>query len=831
MAADEFKAMPDGSGPAPPRLMIKKMVLENFKSYYGKRVIGPFHKCFSSIVGPNGSGKSNVIDSLLFVFGKRASKIRLKKISELIHRSSKHKDLPECRVSVHFHEIIDIEGKPDGFDVVPGSEFVVSRTANKESKSKYYINEKTSSFTEVTTLLKKKGVDLDNNRFLILQGEVEQISMMKPKALTPHEDGLLEYLEDIIGSNQYVEAIEEKQKEVEALNDVRQEKLNRVKIVEKEKGNLEGAKAEAEAYLLKENEANILRAKLYQSNETESKRQIAAVEEKKTRLNTKLDYERKKLEDRTTELKDIEDEYNKAKKDYDLTNKTMLKTKAEFAAYERKDIQFQENKKNEKAKKRKLEGKIKREKRKLDQLTQQSEDETKQKPKIEKEIEKLSKAKKQEDAVLEEVFEEVKGKTEHLRVKMEAKEKELVPLRKKINDIQKEKTIAESEQKLLTNKTEKATKQYEEAKESKQRIQKDISACTSALKSTKLRCDNIKTKLKSKKSRMQTVDAELASHSKKYHAARSKFSEAKAQSSRERSQGTVLKGLMKAKQRGLIPGIEGRLGDLGAIDAKYDVAISTACGALNHIVVDTTKTAERCVRLLRKENLGRATFLILEKQSGLIDIMRRPVKPPLGVKRLFDLVRPQDEKYKPAFYYALRDTLVATNLDQAVKIGYDKRRRWRVVTLAGELIDTSGTMSGGGNKVARGGMKASCSQQYSAAAVKDMEKDLHFLGKSISKAKEESLDFKNVSIVANYIKERTKNAQFVIISLRNNMFELADRLVGIYKTDDVTKSITIDPRNFSVPAGLQSKTNPAMLKQKKVASQMKLDGVVSSASK
>ncbi|CAL1541618.1 unnamed protein product [Lymnaea stagnalis] len=56
-----------------------------------------------------------------------------------------------------------------------------------------------------------------------------------------------------------------------------------------------------------------------------------------------------------------------------------------------------------------------------------------------------------------------------------------------------------------------------------------------------------------------------------------------------------------------------------------------------------------------------------------------------------------------------------------------------------------------------------------------------------------ALDFKNVSIVANYIKERTKNAQFIIISLRNNMFELADRLVGIYKTHDSTKSITINP--------------------------------------
>lgn len=55
-----------------------------------------------------------------------------------------------------------------------------------------------------------------------------------------------------------------------------------------------------------------------------------------------------------------------------------------------------------------------------------------------------------------------------------------------------------------------------------------------------------------------------------------------------------------------------------------------------------------------------------------------------------------------------------------------------------------------------------------------------------------ALDFKNVSIVANYIKDRTKNAQFIIISLRCNMFELADYLTGIYKVDDCTDSITIE---------------------------------------
>lgn len=59
-----------------------------------------------------------------------------------------------------------------------------------------------------------------------------------------------------------------------------------------------------------------------------------------------------------------------------------------------------------------------------------------------------------------------------------------------------------------------------------------------------------------------------------------------------------------------------------------------------------------------------------------------------------------------------------------------------------------------------------------------------------------ALDFRNVSIVANYIKERTKNAQFIVISLRNNMFELAQQLVGIYKVNNRTKSISLQNREL-----------------------------------
>jgi structural maintenance of chromosome 4 len=78
-------------------------VLENFKSYYGVKEIGPLHKCFSAVVGPNGSGKSNLIESLLFVFGKRAKRMRLNKLSELIHSSAQYKhSVHHAMVEVYF---------------------------------------------------------------------------------------------------------------------------------------------------------------------------------------------------------------------------------------------------------------------------------------------------------------------------------------------------------------------------------------------------------------------------------------------------------------------------------------------------------------------------------------------------------------------------------------------------------------------------------------------------------------------------------------------------------------------------------------------------------
>jgi structural maintenance of chromosome 4 len=312
-------AVEEPSGPKP-RMVIRQLVMTNFKSYAGRQVVGPFHVSFSSVVGPNGSGKSNVIDSLLFVFGFRASKMRQGKISALIHNSAQHQDLDFCEVEVHFQEILDIPGGKH--EVVPGTNLIVRRRAFKNNSSNYYLNDKTTNFTTVTTLLKAKGIDLDHKRFLILQGEVESIAQMKPKAANEHDDGLLEYLEDIIGTSKYKTPIEEAATQVEELNEVCVEKQARVQHVEKEKNALEDKKNKALAYIRDENELAEKQSTLYQIYIAECDDNKKVTEEAIAQMEGQLKAEKEKHAGGEESIKQLEKAFKKGAKEFESIEKS-----------------------------------------------------------------------------------------------------------------------------------------------------------------------------------------------------------------------------------------------------------------------------------------------------------------------------------------------------------------------------------------------------------------------------------------------------------------------------------------------------------------------------
>ena len=174
---------------------------------------------------------------------------------------------------------------------------------------------------------------------------------------------------------------------------------------------------------------------------------------------------------------------------------------------------------------------------------------------------------------------------------------------------------------------------------------------------------------------------------------------------------TALAGLMELKRKGQLPSLIGRLGDLAIIDAKYDVAVTTACGALNDIVVEREEDARRAIEWLKREKRGRCKFLILDKMAQLAHEMQQPFQPVDGAQRLFDLLQLEAgrDNVRVAFWYGLRNTLVCNTMDDAMRVAFDRSKRRRVVTVDGKMIDSSGTMTGGGNAVSRGGMRSAWS--------------------------------------------------------------------------------------------------------------------------
>ncbi|KAI0275213.1 RecF/RecN/SMC N terminal domain-containing protein [Gloeopeniophorella convolvens] len=717
-----------------PRLVIHKLVLVNFKSYAGRQEIGPFHKSFSAIVGPNGSGKSNTIDALLFVFGYRASKMRQGKLSELIHNSAQHPELQECSVEVHFREIIDLPG-PDAFDVIPDSTLVVARTAYKNNSSKYTINARQSNYKEVQTLLKGRGIDLDHNRFLILQGEVESIAQMKPKAPSEHEDGLLEYLEDIIGTSQYKEPIEAALVEMERLNEDRTEKLNRLRLVEREKNALEKEKREAESYLRLQNDYVRAQSTLYQFyiwrclvNEKEVEQDIAKIEKE-------LADERERNKDDIAHLDSLEKHYDERVQAYEEVKTAVAEALKEMAVYEKQEVGLEEKRKHANGKAKKLRKSLQDDESARNDALRAIEENSAKMKSEKKKADQLEEELQQEERVLEGIRDSLKDKTQVFHDQIEQKQKELQPWKAKINQKQAEVDVKASERDMLLKKAEAIKQASEEAQQALEVLRTEQQTKVGELENLKDRKQSLHQESRSAQQRVQDLTARVNQLRTQASSSRQRVEEAKASQAANNSQNKVLDSLTRLRNSGRVDGFHGRLGSLGTIPDKYDVAITTACGSLNNMVVDTVQQGQACIEYLRKQNVGRANFLVLEKINETNGM--RSIQTPENVPRLFDLVKPKEPRFSHAFYKALRDTLVAQDLAQANRIAYGARR-WRVVTLAGELIDSSGTMSGGGSKPRGGGMSSKlAADAVSPDILRRYEQDSEAASRQLAEASEE----------------------------------------------------------------------------------------------
>ena len=671
---------------------------------------------------------------------------------------------------------------------MPDSTLIISRRAFKNNSSKYYINSRESNFTNVTQLLRERGVDLDHKRFLILQGEVESIAQMKPKAANEHDDGLLEYLEDIIGTSKYKTPIEESAAEVEALNETCIEKSARVQHVEKEKNSLVDKKDKALAYIKNENELAFKQSALYQVYIDECGDNLKVTEEAIGQMQSQLDVELEKHQGNEDGIKDLEKAYKRGTKECDNLEKAAQAIVKEMAKFDKENVKFEEKKKFLAGKQKKSEKALQTSRlagSECSSLVQKYSDDIERNT---SEIADLEKSRIAEEKELATIREGLKGKTQGFSDQIAVKQKSLEPWNEKINEKQSAIAVAQSELEILRERSSAGAVALSEAQNKTGTIEGNRQAKVRELEEAKV----AKTKSQKEASKVQEELSKLVQEESELRSrlsgARQKADEARASLSNSQSQGNVLNGLMRLKESGRIEGFHGRLGNLGTIDQKYDIAISTACPSLENLVVDSVEVGQQCIDYLRKNNLGRANIICLDR------LARRDLSvldTPEGVPRLFDLVKAKDEIFRPAFFNVLQNTIVAKDLEQANRIAYGAKR-WRVVTLDGQLIDVSGTMSGGGTRVARGGMSSKLIAETTKEQVSKLEADRDALDQRLQAIQEHQrsceASLKGINSVVPQAETKMQKLGLEIDSLGRNLADAQRRVNELESEQQPSKS-------------------------------------------
>lgn len=665
---------------------------------------------------------------------------------------------------------------------------IISRKAFRNNSSKYYINGKESSFTTVTTLLRERGVDLDHKRFLILQGEVESIAQMKPKAANEHDDGLLEYLEDIIGTSKYKTPIQETAAEVETLNEVCVEKSSRVQHVEKEKNSLEDKKNKAIAYVKNENELAIKQSALHQIYIHECGDNIKVTEEAISQTQAQLEEELGKHKGNEDEIKELEKRYKLGVKECDVLAKDTQALVKEMAKSEKEDVKLEEKRKFLSGKQKKLEKAVQSSRLGASESSSLIQKHTEDIKLNAAQISSHEASIAMEEKELAAIRESLKGKTQVFSDQIAVKQKSLEPWAEKINEKQSAIALAQSELEIVQGRCNAGAVALEELQNRIKAIQESREAKLAELKELKAK----KVTSREEASRTQAELDKLARQEPDIRAqlsgARQKAEEARASLFTTQNQGNVLSGLKRLHDSGRIQGFHGRLGNLGTINQQYDVAISTACPSLDNIVVDNVEVGQQCIEYLRKNNLGRAMFILLDRlpQKDL-----SPIDTPEGVPRLFDLVKSKDDRYLPAFYSVLQNTLVAKDLSQANRIAYGAKR-WRVVTLDGELIDKSGTMSGGGTRVARGGMSSKHVAEVSKEQVSKLEFDRDTMEQGFhsfqERQRESEVVLKNIQDGIPKLETEIQKTQLEIDSIDRNLKDTQNRVAEVTAEYQPSKS-------------------------------------------
>ncbi len=726
---------------------INKIIMHGFKSF-AKRTEILFGDQFNVVLGPNGSGKSNVADALCFVLGRGSSKsLRAEKSANLIYNGGK------LKTPAKFAEVSIVFNNEKKTFPLEEKEIKVTRIVNQDGNSIYRINNKKHTRQEILNLLGHSRINPDGFN-IIQQGDIIRFIEMPTVERR-------KIIEEIAGISVYED---KKEKAVHELENVEQKLKDAELILHERKVHLDELRKERDHALkfkelrdrINENKATYLKRQIdnkqkvedeFQEKINAAKQKLASAEEHVRVLREKNDSLRKEVESITKEIEQKgEKEQVMLHREVEQLKVALATSRARSEHCQQEILKINQRKVQLKHDLTEAVARIKSLEASKKELARNREGKQHELVKIEASLADFRSRHGMDDAQI------VEKEIEELDRHAELQEKEVQEARQRQQDLLRRKDQLEYELKTLDARLEKV-RHLEQENAAQLQV---LKGRQELFKKTTLELNTCLAEDSSNAVRLGEARRRYAEAGEKLAKVRAKTLEAQETVAREIGVKKILE-LRKEKR-----GIYGTVAELGEVNSKYSIALEVAAGnKLANIVVENDKIAADCIKYLKENRLGIATFLPLNKVKTVK--MDNDVKECLNSRGThglaIDLVA-YDSGFKNVFSYVFGNTIVVDDIDTARRIGVGKAK---MVTLDGDLADISGAMKGGFRKKEKAGLGF---QQ------KELTKELHDFEK-------EEADMLHLMDV---LEKKRKENEDKIVSLRKAKAEMEGDIIAMEKS-------------------------------------------------